>query len=48
MESLQRLLLTVSKATKVSPDISFEVLIHKVDGLSDDHKIGIGERVFIE
>lgn len=26
---------------QVNPDISFEVFIHKVDGLSDDHKIGM-------
>ena len=25
---------------KVNPDIKFEVFIHKVDGLSDDQKIG--------
>jgi len=24
----------------VNPNIKFEVFIHKVDGLSDDHKIG--------
>jgi Ras-related GTP-binding protein C/D len=27
--------------TQVNPNIKFEVFIHKVDGLSDDHKIGI-------
>lgn len=26
---------------QVNPDIIFEVFIHKVDGLSDDHKIGM-------
>lgn len=25
---------------QVNPTIKFEVFIHKVDGLSDDHKIG--------
>lgn len=30
---------TVTRAYKVNPDIKFEVFIHKVDGLSDDHKI---------
>ena len=25
---------------KVNPSVGFEVFIHKVDGLSDDHKIG--------
>lgn len=39
MEALAKLHLTVTKAYKVNPDISFEVFIHKVDGLSDDHKI---------
>ncbi|KAM4538979.1 ras-related GTP-binding protein C-like [Odontesthes bonariensis] len=39
VEALGRLHLTVSRAYKVNPDINFEVFIHKVDGLSDDHKI---------
>ncbi|XP_067867340.1 ras-related GTP binding Ca isoform X3 [Heterodontus francisci] len=39
MEALARLHLTVSRAYKVNPEINFEVFIHKVDGLSDDHKI---------
>lgn len=26
---------------KVNPNIKFEVFIHKVDGLSDDRKIGM-------
>ncbi|XP_037549406.1 ras-related GTP-binding protein C [Nematolebias whitei] len=39
MEALGRLHLTVSRAYKVNPDINFEVFIHKVDGLSDDHKM---------
>ncbi|XP_071998063.1 ras-related GTP-binding protein D isoform X2 [Engystomops pustulosus] len=39
MEALVRLHLTVTSAYKVNPDINFEVFIHKVDGLSDDHKI---------
>ncbi|XP_006007149.1 ras-related GTP-binding protein D isoform X1 [Latimeria chalumnae] len=39
MEALARLHLTVTRAYKVNPDINFEVFIHKVDGLSDDHKI---------
>ncbi len=29
----------MTRAYKVNPDINFEVFIHKVDGLSDDHKI---------
>ncbi|KAM6959509.1 ras-related GTP binding Cb isoform 2-T2 [Aplochiton taeniatus] len=39
VEALGRLHLTVSRAYKVNPEINFEVFIHKVDGLSDDHKI---------
>ncbi|RWS23555.1 ras-related GTP-binding protein C-like isoform X1, partial [Leptotrombidium deliense] len=39
MEALTRLHATVTRAYKVNPDIKFEVFIHKVDGLSDDHKI---------
>ncbi|XP_075410278.1 ras-related GTP-binding protein C isoform X1 [Tenrec ecaudatus] len=39
MEALTRLHITVSKAYKVNADMNFEVFIHKVDGLSDDHKI---------
>ncbi|CAO2586300.1 Ras-related GTP-binding protein C, partial [Lemmus lemmus] len=39
MEALTQLHITVSKAYKVNPDMNFEVFIHKVDGLSDDHKI---------
>jgi hypothetical protein len=32
---------------QVNPDIIFEVFIHKVDGLSDDHKIGASSAVFV-
>lgn len=39
VEALSRLHLTVSRAYSVNPSINFEVFIHKVDGLSDDHKI---------
>ncbi|XP_061918271.1 ras-related GTP binding Ca isoform X1 [Entelurus aequoreus] len=39
VEALGRLHLTVSRAYRVNPEINFEVFIHKVDGLSDDHKI---------
>ncbi|KAK3526752.1 hypothetical protein QTP70_032895 [Hemibagrus guttatus] len=39
MEALGRLHLTVSRAYRVNPNINFEVFVHKVDGLSDDHKI---------
>ncbi|XP_072037874.1 ras-related GTP-binding protein C-like isoform X2 [Amphiura filiformis] len=39
MDALTKLHATVSRAYKVNPNIKFEVFIHKVDGLSDDHKI---------
>lgn len=38
-ESLNRLRQTVVHAYKVNPQINFEVLIHKVDGLSDEQRI---------
>ena len=40
MDSLTKLHMTVTKAYRVNPKITFEGFIHKVDGLSDDHKIG--------
>ncbi|XP_054755630.1 ras-related GTP-binding protein C-like isoform X1 [Lytechinus pictus] len=39
MDALAKLHVTVSRAYKVNPNIKFKVFIHKVDGLSDDHKI---------
>lgn len=39
VDALQRLHMTVSSAYNVNKNIKFEVFIHKVDGLSDDHKI---------
>ena len=41
MDALTKLHQTVSKAYKINPNIKFEVFIHKVDGLSDDHKIEV-------
>jgi len=38
-EALNKLHVTVSKAYKVNPNITFEVFIHKVDGITDDNKI---------
>ncbi|KAG2233493.1 hypothetical protein INT48_003199 [Thamnidium elegans] len=38
-DALHRLFTTVTSAYAVNPSITFEVLIHKVDGLSDDYKI---------
>jgi Ras-related GTP-binding protein C/D len=40
-EALPRLYQTVAKAYEINPNISFEVFIHKVDGLSDDAKIDV-------
>jgi hypothetical protein len=40
-EGLSTLISTVTKAYSINPRIKFEVFIHKVDGLSDDQKIGI-------
>lgn len=39
-EALKKLHQTVTRAYKVNKNIKFEVFIHKVDSLSDDHKIG--------
>ena len=36
-----RLHQTVTRAYQVNQSIKFEVFIHKVDGLTDDRKIGI-------
>mmetsp|Transcript_15545 Transcript_15545/g.26760 ORF Transcript_15545/g.26760 Transcript_15545/m.26760 type:complete len:363 (-) Transcript_15545:48-1136(-) len=38
-EALSKLHMTVAKAHKVNPRMTYEVFIHKVDGISDDHKI---------
>eukprot|EP01027_Heterolobosea_sp_BB2_P005873 GEZU01008932.1.p1 GENE.GEZU01008932.1~~GEZU01008932.1.p1 ORF type:complete len:331 (-),score=116.80 GEZU01008932.1:130-1122(-) len=38
-EAINKLHQTIAKAHQVNPKIVFEVFIHKVDGLSDDHKI---------
>jgi len=38
-EALQKLQITVARAYEVNPNITFEVFIHKVDGLEDDHKL---------
>lgn len=39
IDALEKLHMTVVKAYRANPNINFEVFIHKVDGLSDDHKI---------
>jgi len=39
VDALNKLYLTVTKAHKINRNISFEVFIHKADGLSDENKI---------
>eukprot|EP00842_Homolaphlyctis_polyrhiza_P001815 jgi/Hompol1/2634/HPOL_001042-RA len=39
LEAIQRLCAVITRAFKVNPAISFEVFIHKVDGIADDYKI---------
>lgn len=38
--ALHRLQYTIVKVYEVNPNITFEILIHKVDGLSDEYKDG--------
>jgi hypothetical protein len=42
MDSVARLFATITVAYRINPKISFEVFVHKVDGLSEDQKIGGG------
>jgi hypothetical protein len=42
-DGLSTLISVVNKAYSINPRIKFEVFIHKVDGLSDDHKIGMSK-----
>ncbi|CAO3690822.1 unnamed protein product [Rhizopus stolonifer] len=37
-DALHRLQYTITKAYEVNPSVTFEVLIHKVDGLSEDYQ----------
>jgi len=39
LEAVQKLFVTVTRAQKINPNMFFEVLIHKVDGLSYETKI---------
>eukprot|EP01095_Lingulamoeba_sp_RSL-Kostka_P017141 TRINITY_DN871_c9_g1_i1.p1 TRINITY_DN871_c9_g1~~TRINITY_DN871_c9_g1_i1.p1 ORF type:complete len:347 (-),score=112.45 TRINITY_DN871_c9_g1_i1:327-1367(-) len=45
IEAVQKLKTTVIKATEVNPNITFEVFIHKVDGLDDDQKMEIQREI---
>ena len=44
-ESLTRFLNTVALAHNVNPEIQFVFFVHKVDGMSDDHKIHLYESI---
>ncbi|KAJ3250980.1 hypothetical protein HK103_003028 [Boothiomyces macroporosus] len=46
IESLHKLIPILLNAYSQNPKISFEIFIHKVDGLSDDDKIDIQRDVF--
>lgn len=39
MDALSKLFMVVTRAHKLSSSMLLEVFIHKVDGLSDDHKM---------
>ena len=39
-QALDSLIQAVATAYRTNPNINFQVLIHKVDGLSDDQKVG--------
>ena len=38
-DALQKLEDSIKKATTINPKVNFEIFIHKVDGLSDEHRI---------
>eukprot|EP01094_Clydonella_sp_ATCC50884_P011172 TRINITY_DN2097_c0_g1_i1.p2 TRINITY_DN2097_c0_g1~~TRINITY_DN2097_c0_g1_i1.p2 ORF type:complete len:362 (+),score=144.69 TRINITY_DN2097_c0_g1_i1:57-1142(+) len=44
-DALLKLSQTVTRARTVNPNITFEVFIHKVDGLTDDHKIEVQRNI---
>lgn len=39
--ALHRLQYTIVKVWRVNPGITFEILIHKVDGLSEEYRDGM-------
>jgi len=47
-DSLNRFLQTVVLAHTVNPNMQFVFFVHKVDGLSDDHKIQLYQRIISE
>lgn len=42
------IIMLISFLIQVNPNIKFEVFIHKVDGLTDDHKIGMISETILE
>ncbi|XP_075245203.1 uncharacterized protein LOC142339231 isoform X2 [Convolutriloba macropyga] len=45
-DSLDIMRAVVTRAYSVNPNINFEIFIHKVDGLNDDHKIEIQRDIY--
>jgi len=45
LDSITKLAETIQQASKVNDQIAFEVFIHKMDGISDDHKIQIQQDI---
>lgn len=43
--SLRRLKQTIEKVARVNPNVHIEVLIHKIDGLSDDFRVDIQREI---
>lgn len=46
-EAITKLQNTIQQAHKVNSKMIFEVFIHKVDGISDDHKISMLQKFLI-
>ncbi|EFC50170.1 predicted protein [Naegleria gruberi] len=45
LDSISKLAETIQEASKVNDQIAFEIFIHKMDGISDDHKIQIQQDI---
>ncbi|KAF0976381.1 hypothetical protein FDP41_004608 [Naegleria fowleri] len=45
LDSITKLAETIQQASKVNDQIAFEIFIHKMDGISDDHKIQIQQDI---
>jgi Ras-related GTP-binding protein C/D len=44
-ESIKKFLQIIMKSNSINPNVIYEIFIHKVDGISDDHKIEIQREV---